>query len=313
MIGVGRAAAGAVQPCPAVAALGLGIDVAAGELVLCLLFRDTVPDIAQLELLLADKLMAGIKIAPGSDSHVFRAGAAAGDAFVDARPAGEVDHVVIEGEGAAFALALEHQLGELFILLQYDRQILLRQRGGIVRRADHRLHAQLREAEVEHLADIGQKIGVGVREGAAHVVVLAAARGDQLLKLGHDALPAAVAGKVHAIAVVHLLAPVETEHHIAHLTVAEVDHVVVDQHAVGREGEAEVLAGLFLAHAGVGHQILDHLEVQQRLAAKEIDLQIAPRAGVFDQEVQRALADIKAHHRTLAVILALACKAVGAV
>ena len=157
------------------------------------------------------------------------------------------------------------------------------------------------------------KVGVVVGEGAAHVVVLAAAGRHQLLELGHDPLPAAVAGVVHPEAVVDLLAPVQAEHHVAHLPVAEVDHVVVDEHAVGGEGEAEVLAGLLFDGAGVGHQLLDHLEVHQRLAAEEVHLQVPARAGVLHQKVQRPLAHLKAHDGPLAVVLALAGKAVGAV
>ena len=46
----------------------------------------------------------------------------------------------------ARAAALEHQLCELLILLEDDREIRLGERSGIVRRGDDRLHAQLREA-----------------------------------------------------------------------------------------------------------------------------------------------------------------------
>ena len=109
------------------------------------------------------------------------------------------------------------------------------------------------------------------------------------------------------------LAPVQAQHHVVALPVGEVDHVVVHQHAVGGEGEAEVLALFLLDGPGVGHQALHHVEVHQRLAAEEVHLQVAPGAGIFDQEIQRPLAHLEAHHGPLAVILALAGEAVGAV
>ena len=95
--------------------------------------------------------------------------------------------------------------------------------------------------------------------------------------------------------------------------VAEVDHVVVDEHAVGGEGEAEILVVLLFDAPGVGHQVLHHLEVHQGLAAEEVHLQVPPGAGIFDEEVQGPLAHLKGHHRPLAVVLTLAGEAVGAV
>ena len=311
MVGVGRAAAGAVELGPAVGAFGLGVDIAGGKLALYLRVIEPVPDIAQLEALLPHELVAGVQVAPGGHGHVLRAGAAAGDALVDAGPA--VDHVVVEGEGPSFPIPLPHQLRQLLVLLLHDLDVLGREGGGIVGGADHGLHAELGEAQLQHLPDVLHKVGVQVGEGAAHVVVLAAAGLHQLLELGHDPLPAAVAGIVHPEAVVNLLAPVQREHHVAHLPVAEVDHLIVDEHAVGGEGEAEVLARLLFPPTGIGHQVLDHLEVHQRLAAEEVHLQVPALAGVLDQKVQGALAHLKAHNGPLAVVLALTCKAIGAV
>ena len=150
-------------------------------------------------------------------------------------------------------------------------------------------------------------------ERAAHVVIFAAARCDQLLKFRNDFFPAAVARVVHAVAVMDFLSAVQRKHDIAAFTVCKINDIVVDQQAVGCERKAEILARFLFNTARIGDQILDHLKIHQRFAAEEIDLQIPARTGIGDQKIQRLLADLKAHDRTLAVIFALACKAVGAV
>ena len=71
------------------------------------------------------------------------------------------------------------------------------------------------------------------------------------------------------------------------------------------------MCALYLA--GIGDQLLDHVNIHHRLTAEEVHLKVAARAGGFDQEIQCATADLKGHQRALALILALACKAVGAV
>ena len=90
------------------------------------------------------------------------AGAAAGNALVDAGAAGEVDHVVVEGKATALAVALDHLLGKDLVLLLQDGQIFLGQSAGITGVADHGLHAQLGKAEVGHVEDIVGEVGVVV-------------------------------------------------------------------------------------------------------------------------------------------------------
>ena len=81
-------------------------------------------------------------------------------------------------------------------------------------------------------------------KGAAHVIVLVASGRYQLLKLGHDALIAAVACIVHPQPVMNLLAAIKRQHHIAHFTVGEVDHVIIDEHTVCGQRKAEIFAPL---------------------------------------------------------------------
>ena len=220
---------------------------------------------------------------------------------------------MIEREGPPLPVPLQHQLGELLVLLQHDGQILLRELRSIAGRRDDGFHAQLGKAQIQHLLNVLQKVGVRMRKGAAHVVVPAAARLHQLLELGNDPIPASVSGVVHAIAVVDLLAAVQAENDVAHLAVGEVNHIVVNQNAIGGQREAEVLVVLLFNAAGIGNQLLDHVKVHQRFAAEEVHLQVAAVPGMLNQKIQRALADLKAHHRAVAMVLPLAGEAIGAV
>ena len=65
--------------------------------------------------------------------------------------------------------------------------------------------------------------------------------------------------------------------------------------------------------AAVGHQLLDHIKVHQRLAAEEVHLEVAAAAGILDEEIHCTLAHLKAHQGTLALIAALRGEAIGAV
>ena len=103
-IGVGGAAAGAVELCPAVGAVGPGVGVAGTELLPQGGVGNAVPHVPQLVGFLPHELVAGVQVAPGGDRHVLRAGAAAGDPLVDAGAAGEVQHIVVEGDGPALLL-----------------------------------------------------------------------------------------------------------------------------------------------------------------------------------------------------------------
>ena len=77
-----------------------------------------------------------------------------------------------------------------------------------------------------------------------------------------------------------LLAAVQGQDHVVHLLVAELGDLVIQQHAVGGEGEAEVLVVDGLQGAGVPDQLLDHVPVHEGLAAEEVHFQVHPGAGV---------------------------------
>ena len=220
---------------------------------------------------------------------------------------------MVEGEAAALTVPLDHLLGQDLILLLQDGQICLGQSAGVAGVADHGLHAQLGKAQICHVEDIVGEVGVVVGKGAAHVVALIAALLYKLLELGHNGIVAAMAGVILAEAVVDFLAAVQAQDHVVALLVAEVDDIIVNEHAVGGHGEAEVLIVDLLLLTAVGHQLLDHIKVHQRLAAEEVHLEVAAAAGILDEEIHCTLAHLKAHQGTLALIAALRGKAVGAV
>ena len=57
---------------------------------------------------------------------------------------------MVKRERPARPAAFKHQRRQLFILFEHDWKILVRKGGGIVRRSDDRLHAELVETEFEH-------------------------------------------------------------------------------------------------------------------------------------------------------------------
>ena len=150
-------------------------------------------------------------------------------------------------------------------------------------------------------------------KGSAHIVIFAAARLDEFLKLRNDFFPASVSCIINAVAVVNLLAAVKAQNNVAHLTVCKVYHIIVNKHSVGGEGKAEIFA-LFLFNAScVLHKLFHNVKVHQRFAAEKVHLKIAPCSGVFNEEIERPLSDIKAHEGSFSVILSLRGKAIGAV
>ena len=257
--------------------------------------------------------MAGEKLAPGGNCHIFCSRAATRNSLVDAGAVLEIEHIVIEGKGASFLLALDHFLCEYLVLLEDLRHILFGERVRIVGRTYHGLHAKLSKAEVSHVEYIVREINVVVSKGAANVVILAAARLYEFLELRHYLIVASVARVIAAEMVVDLFSSVKAENYVAHLLVEKIYYLVVDKDSVSGKREAEVLVMLLLDASRVSHELLDNVPVHQRLAAEEVNLKVVASARVFDKEVKGALAYLKAHKSAIALILALTCKAIGAV
>ena len=185
---------------------------------------------------------------------------------------------MIEGYRLALFFAAQHILCKYLVLLLYYLKVVGGQSSRVVRRADHGLHAKLGKAQIRHMEYVVGKVGISVGKGAAHIVIFAAPRLNEPAELGHYAVIAAIARIIYTGGVIYLLAAVQGQHHIAHLPIAELYDLVVDEHAVGGEGEAEVLAPFLLYAAGIIHKPLNHVPVHQRLTAEEVHLEIGAAA-----------------------------------
>ena len=315
VIGVGRAATGTVELGPAILASGAGIGVDLSELVAEFLAfgADAVPDIAQLALLVAYELVAGEKIAPGSNGHIFRSCATARDPLIDTGPACKIQHIVVEGKAVALFIALYHLTGESLILLTENGEVLFCQGGRRVGRCDYRFHRKLLEAQIRHMQDVIYKVRIEMSESAAHIIALVAARFHKLFELGDDAIVGAVALYINSESVVDFFTAVKTQDHIVHLLVTEVDDVLIDVDAVGGQSESDILIVDLLLLASVNDQLLADFPVHQRLSAEEVDIKILMITGILDQEIDSALAGLVAHKTSLAMEVALTGEAVGAI
>ena len=197
-------------------------------------------------------------------------------------------------------------------MLQKHRQVALLQGIVLLRIAHHRLNRQLLKSQIRHVQHIGGKVRIEVGIGAPHIVVLLPSGVCKPLEFIQDQIITALAVAAHPQPVMGNLAPVQRQHHIAHLPVGKVDHIIVDQQAVGGKGKAKVLIMELLLFPAIGHQPLAHIPVQQGLTAKEVHFQIPAAGTVGNEIIQCLLAHFIGHDLTLAVVLSLAGKAVFA-
>ena len=148
---------------------------------------------------------------------------------------------------------------------------------------------------------------------SAHIIIPAASRLNKVLEFRDNFFPASVARIVNAILVMNFFSAVKAENNIAHFAVGKVYNAFVNKHSVGGESKAKVLALFFLDAARVFDELFDHLKVHKRFAAEKVNLEIASRTRIFDEKVEGALSDLKAHKGAFAVILSLAGETVRTV
>ena len=137
-------------------------------------------------------------------------------------------------------------------------------------------------------------------ERAPQVVVLGAPALDELAELGHDHIVAPLPVHGGAQVVVDLPASVDGEHRVGHLPVDILDVLVVEEHAVGGDGEPEALPLLLLDGAGVGHRLLHGLHGHEGLAAEEVHLDVSPGPGLLDHKVDGLLGGLHVHGHPVA-------------
>ena len=105
---------------------------------------------------------------------------------------------------------------------------------------------------------------------------------DQLLKLGHDDVVAASTRNSLAHLVVDRRTAIERQDNVIHVGVDVVNLLVVEQQAVGGDGEAELLAVLLFDRTRIINGLLDRIPCHERLTAEEVNLDVAALARALD-------------------------------
>ena len=302
------AAAGTVEFRPAVRAFVPGVDIEPGKFFGDLQIESLIVNIAHAVLLLAYELVAGIDIALRRDGHVFAPGAAAADPLDNAGPLGQIDVEMEEIEIAA----VHHDLRQLFIFCADGGQIFLPQGVVVLIFHRHGFDGDLVEAFVRNGEDILCEVEIFPGKRAAEIKVFIPSLGHELFEFRHDHIVAALAVGRHAEAVVHLFAAVQGQNAVVHFPIDIIDGIVVQQDAVRRDGEAEMLSAFGLPGAGVGHRFFHHIHGHQRLAAEEIDFDVAARSGALDDEVDGGFGGVRIHQKAAGAEIAGGSKAVFA-
>ena len=155
------------------------------------------------------------------------------------------------------------------------------------------------------MENVLRKVGVVMRERAAHIVTLSAARFDEPLEIRHDPVIRAVPVFIDAEAVIDLFPAIQRQNNVVTFPVRPLNDFISQIYAVGRQRKAEILVFLLLDTPCIRDQLFAHLKVHKRLAAEEINLEILPETGVFHQKVERPFPGLKVHQALLPVKLAL--------
>ena len=91
------------------------------------------------------------------------------------------------------------------------------------------------------------------------------------MKIRNDGVVAAFFIDRRTHGVVDFLAAVNRQDHIGHFAVQILDIFIVQQKAVGRHGEAEILSVGFLPFSAVANQLFYHIEIHHGFAAEKVD------------------------------------------
>ena len=133
------------------------------------------------------------------------------------------------------------------------------------------------------------------KRAACIIVEVRVALIDERLELRNDGVIAAGACDGLAELIVDLAAAVERQNAVVHVLIDVPALVLVEQQAVGGDGEAELLAVLLLDGARVIDRLGNGVPRHERLAAEEVHLDVAALARTRDNEVDRLLRDLGRH------------------
>ena len=136
--------------------------------------------------------------------------------------------------------------------------------------------------DMEH---IGGKIRVVPGEGSPKIIVLLSPTLHQLLELGQNYIIASSSTHCPAHSVIDLRAAVQRQHCVGHLPIDVLNIFVIEQYAVGGDGEAEIFIVFLLQRPGIFHCSLHRIYSHQRFTAKEVYLNVTSAAGSFNHEI----------------------------
>lgn len=148
--------------------------------------------------------------------------------------------------------------------------------------------------------------------GAAHIIPLLAAGLDKFFEMIDAGLVAWLTANEATHVVVDLLATIEGKNGVHVFVVDPFSNFVVQEHAIGGEGDFQNLAELGCALVAIFHHFFADWQIEQRLAAEKIDLNMGAMLRRFHEKIDGFLANLCAHQRATAAVSAAVGEAVAA-
>ena len=123
---------------------------------------------------------------------------------------------------------------------------------------------------------------------------------QELLDVRDDDIVAPFAVMENALAVVEFAVPVDTYRDTNVVLGKKFNDFFAEQGCVGRQAEFNLLANLRGSAFSVRNRAAHHRKIEQRLAAKESNVNVRPAAGFLKEHLDRGLRDIGMHVLLLA-------------
>ena len=303
-------ATAAIVFCPAFSARFLGPHITALKSGLFFRIKGAGADIAKQPLGNTDELVAGVDIAIGRDRSIFGACAAAGDALAQTGSPLHIDHEMEEIEPTPVLALMQIIICQLIILSKNALQMRFQNAVWTFCGQDNRLQGKLAETFIQQGLYILRKIQIVSGEGTADVMLLVSAIRYKPLCLLENHIVRTLAVDRGTERIMDFFAPIQADDDIVHLPVDEIDAFVVQRNAVCGHGKVDLLTEPLFLLAAICDDLLANIKVHERLAAKEIDLQMLSGTAAFHQKIDGSLSDGERHQHARTVKIAGGSKAV---
>ena len=235
--------------------------------------------------------------------------AAARQTLRHTRPMIEIHIEMEEEKPLARTHTTEIRLRQMFVLCENARQICLGEAERTVLQ-HNRLHREDIKARLVHGEHVLRKVQILPRIRSAQIVVIAAPRIDELLKVLHHNIIRAVAAHIRPHGIVHLAPSVRGEDNRDIVVVQPCNILIGEQHAVRRECQLELLARLLLAFPNIRRDLFHRAEVHQRLSAEKVDLAVLSGSAAVYDKIHRRAPDRRAHNGTVPAVAAAVAETV---